>query len=97
MSYCRWSEGDLYVVSSDPLACLCCPFLDLDENGDKQDFKGTKVEMLAHLKEHREAGHAFPNWAMDRLEAEIEEEARTGKESSFYLRPLPNCKCNTSE
>ena len=92
MSYCRWSDGDLYVVSSDPLACMCCPFLGLDEDGNRQDFTGTKVEMLAHLKQHREAGHVFPRWATDRLEAEIAEEEETGEESSFYLRPLP-CRC----
>jgi hypothetical protein len=87
MSYCRWSDGDLYVVSGPPIMCMCCPLLE-----NREDFSGTKVEMLAHLKEHKEAGHCFPNWAILRLEAEIEEEARTGEESSFYLRPLP-CKC----
>ena len=91
MSYCRWSDGDLYVVSSSPLHCHCCILLTPGPLSLKnKDFVGTKVEMLAHLKEHRAAGHAFPIYAIKRLEAEVEEEARTGGESSFYLRPLPS-------
>lgn len=66
MSYCRFSEGDVYMYpSQEGIECCLCllapPWLTLR----------TQRDGLKHLLEHIEAGHTVPQHAIDRLEGEI--------------------------
>lgn len=66
MSYCRFSEGDVYMYPSEEgiECCLCLlapPWLTLQ----------TERDALAHLLAHRAAGHTVPQHAIDRLQEEL--------------------------
>lgn len=59
MSYCRWgADSELYVYMSvnGSLCCTGCPL-----NGYDSYYADNTPEFLTHLKEHREAGHVFPD------------------------------------
>lgn len=69
MSYCRFSEGDVYVFESAGTGMLTCCSCFLDD-----DFwTGKRSEMIAHLERHRQAGHATGS-AIDRLLKEMDTE-----------------------
>ena len=66
MSYCRFSEGDVYMYPSEQgIACCLCllapQWLNLP----------SRQEALSHLLEHRQAAHTVPQHAIDRLQDEI--------------------------
>lgn len=70
MSYCRFSEGDVYVFQTTaPRALECCACI-MSEHS--QRF-GTRSEMIAHLREHEAAGHSIPGGVIEGLEQEIED------------------------
>ena len=100
MSYCRFSDGDVYMfASAEGIECCACRVAPpvksvFTEGGDYPLFghiepcdcggEGcqkcmmngsltfhTERDALAHLLEHREAGHTVPQHAIDRLEEEI--------------------------
>lgn len=71
MAYCRFSEGDVYLVKTprrdqDEWQCLDCKLY--GENGKVSLSSPTRA--LEHLEDHREAGHEFPREAVIRLENE---------------------------
>ena len=79
MSYCRWtSESDVYVYESSGGFFTCC-LCSLRTDGRDLNTK-KRSQMIAHLKEHRKAGHEVPQWATDRLIEEIKIEGDNWKE-----------------
>lgn len=77
MSYCRFSDADVYVYLDvgGYLNCCACSLGKL-EDGDlfPESFYATATDdMLAHLQLHRDAGHDVPDYAIERLREEREE------------------------
>lgn len=68
MSYCRFSEGDVYLFSPEEgrYVCSCCRTW--SEHDRTFDSAG---EALAHLRVHRELGHVVPDHAFVRLRREM--------------------------
>lgn len=65
MSFVRWGVdgSDVYVFehAGGYVACLAA-------SHDDREFATTSLEdMLAHLREHRQAGHTVPHWLEDDL------------------------------
>lgn len=71
MSYCRFSDGDVYVYL-DYCGYLCCCACALDGG---TNFHST-AEMVRHLGEHIAAGHIVPDDVIPALEADREENDR---------------------
>ena len=70
MSYCRFSNGDVYMyphVYGGIECCACCL------SGSSLTFF-RRSEAIAHLQEHRKAGYIVPDHAFDALRSEIEDE-----------------------
>ena len=70
MSYCRfaWNGSDVYVYGgSEGLVCCGCHLFP-----DTFFTAQTPEDMIAHLAEHKKAGHFVPTYAIDRLWQEIE-------------------------
>ena len=69
MSYCRFSEdSDVYLyphVYGNYQCCAC--------KLGEMDILLTLEEVLKHLQAHRNAGHKVPEYAFERVEAEIKE------------------------
>ena len=67
MSYCRLSDGDVYMFPNmnEDITCCACSLV-----GKSIDFP-TEREALMHLMVHRKAGHTVPQYAIDRLLEEI--------------------------
>ena len=72
MSYCRFSEGDVYMYPDSFGAIICCGCNLL--RAITSSVFWTPEEALEHLEEHRKAGHTVPERAFNRLRKEIEEE-----------------------
>lgn len=77
MSYCRFSDGDVYMYSSfsiGKIVCCACRLNKKDRRGGWQTdtILNSSKEALNHLKEHIYAGHKVPKYAADRLKEEIE-------------------------
>ena len=72
MSYCRWSEGNVYMFpSGNSIICMCCSLM-LGDGFDREDvILNTVQEALEHLQQHRDAGHDVPDCAFERLRAEM--------------------------
>lgn len=68
MSYARFSDADVYVYMSVSgyLSCCGCWL------GDEWNFTSTDA-MIAHIQEHRKAGHDVPDNLEDALRADDEE------------------------
>ena len=64
MSYCRWSEGDVYLIPhcDGYFACYNC--------GDPVNVGTRPSEALRHLRE-KHIGEHVPARAFERLEAEV--------------------------
>jgi len=67
MSYCRFSDGDVYMYPSGKgiIECCACRL----PGGDFRLFS-TKQDALDHLMWHKRAGHKVPQHAIDRLKRE---------------------------
>lgn len=72
MSYCRFSDGDVYLFYHVNGFYDCCG---CRLNSEKTSFN-TPSETLEHLKEHIAAGHDVPGYAIKRLKQEIAELSR---------------------
>ena len=75
MSYCRVStDSDVYVFynTGDFYECCGCRF------GGPSPMLRTATEMLEHLRKHQEAGHKVPQYAIDGLKEDAEEESAHG-------------------
>lgn len=68
MSYCRFSDGDVYVFPrvDDRIECCWCKLAGRD-NVLLDDERAA----IDHLLEHRAAGHEVPQYAIERLENEM--------------------------
>jgi hypothetical protein len=91
MSYCRFTEGDVYVfLSSDNLLeCCGCSLQERKwiNDGSNSIFNGylkavgeivqttfsTTQDMIEHLNLHREKGHYIPDFCIEGLLADQEE------------------------
>lgn len=69
MAFCRWGEdSDVYVYDTgDNLECCGCML-----SATRDTFNGTFLEMKEHLLAHREAGHKVPDYALSRIEFEMQ-------------------------
>jgi hypothetical protein len=88
MSYCRFSEADAYIFSNGDgyYECQWCrlkplPPRDLGGGhtlglGFDSHWVKTAAEMLAHVAEHRAAGHRIPESVDEELRSEELEAAR---------------------
>ena len=72
MSYCRWSESDVYLFEniSGVWTCQLC----LLEDDNRSHEMCSLEEVLAHLEAHKQAGHEVPERAFERVRRELEEE-----------------------
>lgn len=62
----------MYVCQSDEgVVCMECPLRPLGHDDWRGDWEGSKAKALAHLEQHRAAGHAVPERAFARLRAEL--------------------------
>jgi len=62
MSYCRFSNADIYVYPSDRgYECCGCP---LEKNHINDLVTKDAAEMIRHMDAHRKAGHDVPWWAI---------------------------------
>ena len=109
MSYCRFSDGDVYMFDHvyggiECCACRLAPFVPtIFTKGTDRPFLGQRVEpcehcggegckacmmhgsinfstrseALAHLLEHREAGHEVPDYAIEAMRRGLEEYGET--------------------
>ena len=72
MAYARWGGvSDVYVY--DTVGGMVCCGCRMEDSGYGPT---SKVEMLAHMKDHIEAGHTVPSSCIERLELEISEEEK---------------------
>lgn len=72
MSYARWSEGDVYLYPHIDGYYLCCRCTLC--GGDWGDWKSTELlDVLDHLKAHRDAGHTVPQRAFDQVNRELDQ------------------------
>lgn len=72
MSICRFGEADVYVFYdiAGGITCCACSL----QKKDWSSFNcATNDEMIAHLKQHVEAGDYVPQHAFDRLEEDKED------------------------
>lgn len=67
MSYCRFFYSDVYLYHcvTNEIVCDGCRL-----GGGLKSF-ATRSAAIAHLEEHRRAGHDVPEEAFERLRAEI--------------------------
>lgn len=82
MSYCRFSEADIYLYDDIQYGLYCCS---CSLTPDRSFAAGDDFDaMLAHIAEHRAAGHDVPSWVDGELIAERDElaAARGGGEQS---------------
>jgi hypothetical protein len=76
MSYCRFSDGDVYMYPTNKgIECCACKLTRRNANYGLYENKlfDTEEEALAHLKEHIKAGHRVPEYAIEMLEKEMKE------------------------
>lgn len=76
MSYCRFSEGDVYVYKDamGGFTCAACALsTSYSSHGlpHSQNFT-TRAGLYGHLLAHEDAGHDVPNGAFVRLREEME-------------------------
>ena len=72
MSYCRFSEdSDVYLYPHVYGDYVCCACRLRETFGSTVLF--TLEEVLEHLQAHQDVGHKVPEYAFERIKAEIEE------------------------
>lgn len=73
MAYCRFSEGDVYLIGIAPgpdtraWECIECCLTDDKAN----EYFESPLDVLKHLKAHRKAGNEVPPPAMDRVRSDV--------------------------
>ena len=72
MSYCRFSEGDIYLYASTAGGWECCGCCLQD--GLRFVHLDSLEEVKAHLEAHIAAGHDVPERALRRVSRELEEQ-----------------------
>ena len=77
MSYCRFSEGDVYLVKASQVhwECIACR---LNEEGSRMFESINEVD--AHLDAHVAAGHEVPTRARVRVLMESAEDIKKAQE-----------------
>jgi hypothetical protein len=77
MSYCRFSDGDVYMYPSvEGVTCCACRL----QSSSETIYMETKEEALEHLILHQERGDSVPQYAFERLmEETIEKLIETTK------------------
>jgi hypothetical protein len=63
MSFCRWSEGDLYIYEDYRgfFNCMNCHLNEVASDGFRDDHNcKTLQELREHVQAHEEAGHEAP-------------------------------------
>lgn len=74
MSYCRFSDGDVYMLLHvmGGIQCCACRLTEIETGAwyNTISFE-TRTDALKHLKEHQESGHDVPDYAVERLQDEI--------------------------
>lgn len=102
MSYCRPSNGDVYLYADVDGGWTCCacglpPLLNwYDPTQGGLQFPpsvrlSTIGEVVAHLEKHRTAGHQFPDSALERARNEAAEHgAAWAYESTYTSRGDPH-------
>jgi hypothetical protein len=81
MSYCRISEGDVYMYHDVMGGIVCCGCRFRGENGSVF-FR--RSEALAHLEFHIENGDSVPDRAIKRLKEEIAEIGDNVEDEEIY-------------
>lgn len=74
MSYCRFSDGDVYLypTTGGLIQCCSCRLTPKDKGWhDNVNFYSPE-DALKHLVDHKNAGHDVPDDAIDRLKEECE-------------------------
>ena len=77
MSYCRFSDGDVYLFPDirGGWTCCACRLNPADTSGLYAFLPDTKVftvgEVRAHLQAHVDAGHDVPDYAITEIDTEI--------------------------
>ncbi len=82
MSYCRFSEGDVYMFSSIAEGIMCCscslvPKVEPDVLSRDPIFT-TPQEAIRHLEQHKKAGDIVPDRAIEVLKDELDKEGKHG-------------------
>lgn len=74
MSYCRWSDSDLYIYPSigGGIVCMGATADSADVEGDHYFSTPSRAAMIAHVEEHIAAGACVDDDVIERLRAEIE-------------------------
>lgn len=76
MSYCRFGVADIYLYDDISYGLLCC---NCSLEPDRSFATGKDFDaMLAHIADHRAAGHDIPTWVDEELIAERDELAARG-------------------
>ncbi len=73
MSYCRFSEGDVYMYPHVDGGIRCCGCLLNEPNDDHDPHFDHPEHALEHLYAHERSGHKVPSRAYNRLREEVEE------------------------
>jgi len=77
MSYCRWSEGDVYMFpSGNSIICMCCSLgyvTERERHNCEDVVLNTPQGALDHLQQHRDAGDIVPDCAFEQLRAEAQQ------------------------
>lgn len=74
MSYCRMSEGDVYMYWSITGGIICCG---CSFSRDASPVFFSRSEAITHLELHIEKGDIVPDRAIERLKKEIAEVGET--------------------
>lgn len=91
MAYSRFSYADVYIYMSfsGTLECCACRL------GDEWSFDSTEA-MIAHIAEHRAAGHDVPDGLEDALRRDDEEnfppQCAAGHDWGEPFQPYPDSK-----
>ncbi len=71
MSYCRFSDGDVYMYPHIDGYIECCFCSLAQPDGYRLQHFHNHKDALGHLLEHRKAGHHVPQYAIDRLTVDM--------------------------
>ena len=79
MSYCRFSDGDVYMFNAgNGIICRGCLLTEETEHGYPNQIFETVWEAHDHLLAHRKAGHVVPDAAIHQLLKEVKQDMRKG-------------------